>query len=42
MTMTGEVSAKEERDGRQMVTIKVTGMNRMGPHVMGSVELELP
>ncbi len=39
MTMTGEVTEKSD-DGR--VTVQIKGMNRMGPHVSGTIELELP
>ena len=42
MTMSGEVTEKAERDGRRIVVVKVVGMNRMGPHVTGTVELALP
>jgi len=42
MTMTGEVVEKAERDGRRLVVVKVAGHNRLGPHVTGTVELELP
>ena len=38
MTMTGEVT---EIDGRR-VTVKVTGVNSIGPHASGSVVVELP
>jgi len=40
MTMTGEVEAKNEAEGR--VTVKLQGRNRMGNHVSGTIELELP
>jgi uncharacterized OB-fold protein/acyl dehydratase len=40
MTMTGEVSEKSETDGR--VTVSVQGRNRMGNHLTGTIELELP
>lgn len=38
MTMTGEVT---EVDGR-LVTVKVKGVNSIGPHASGSVVIELP
>ena len=41
MTMAGEVTEKTERDGQRFVTVKVVGMNRMGPHLSGTVEVEL-
>jgi len=39
MTMTGEVTERSD-DGR--VTVTIEGRNRMGPHVTGTIELELP
>ncbi len=38
MTLTGRVTAS---DGRE-VTVEVTGENRLGDHVTGTVTLELP
>ena len=39
MTMTGEVAERSD-DGK--VTVKIQGVNSMGPHVSGTIELELP
>jgi uncharacterized OB-fold protein/acyl dehydratase len=42
MTLIGEVSAADVRDGKGIVEIGVRGTNRLGDHASGSVELELP
>jgi acyl dehydratase len=42
MTLVGEVSAADVRDGKGIVEIGVRGTNRLGDHVGGTVELELP
>ena len=42
MTLVGEVSAADVRDGKDIVEIGVRGTNRLGDHVGGTVELELP
>ncbi len=39
MTMTGQVTEKSP-DGK--VTVQIQGLNKMGPHVTGTIELELP
>ena len=42
MTLAGKVRAAELRDGKGIVEIGVRGTNRLGDHVSGTVELELP
>ncbi len=43
MTMYGEVSDKGQvASGRGVVTLKVRGTNRMGHHLTGTIDLELP
>jgi hypothetical protein len=38
MTLTGRVAAKRD----DLVTVEVTGANRLGDHVSGTVTLALP
>ena len=42
MTLAGQISAADLRDGKGIVEIGVRGTNRLGDHVSGTVELELP
>ncbi len=42
MTMTGRIEKKEIIEGSGRVTVSVRGANRMGNHLTGSVDLELP
>jgi len=42
LTFRGEVKSAESRDGKGVVEVGVRGSNRLGDHVSGSVELELP
>ncbi len=42
MTFTGRVASAELRDERGIVGIDVRGSNRLGGHVSGTLELELP
>jgi len=42
MTMYGSVASKEVVDGAGVVGIQVRGTNRLGDHVTGTIDLELP
>jgi len=42
MTFSGAVKSAVQRDGRGVVEVEVRGANRLGDHVSGSLELELP
>jgi acyl dehydratase len=42
MTMEGSVTSKEKVDGAGHVEIGLRGYNRLGNHVTGTLELELP
>lgn len=42
MTMSGEVTDKSTKDGRGAVRVSIRGYNRLGDHLTGSLDLELP
>ena len=42
MTMSGSVTKKEIVDGEGVVTVSYQGLNSLGAHVTGVVELVLP
>lgn len=42
MTYEGQVDTAERRDGVGIIVVGVRGVNRLGDHVSGSLELELP
>jgi 3-oxo-4,17-pregnadiene-20-carboxyl-CoA hydratase beta subunit len=42
MHLTGQVTAKEIRDGTGVVEVSLRGSNSLGDHVSGTVELALP
>ena len=42
MTFTGQVNTASLRDGKGVVEVFVQGVNGLGPHVSGTLELELP
>ncbi len=42
MTMTGSVTEKGQEDGKGIISVAVRGYNRMGNHLTGSIDLELP
>ena len=42
MTMVGSVTEKEMRDGKGIISVGFRGYNKMGDHLKGTIELELP
>lgn len=42
MTLYGEVAEREARENEGRLTVRVTGANRLGDHVTGTVVLTLP
>jgi hypothetical protein len=42
MTMSGEVTDKSTKNGKDTVSVSIRGYNRLGDHLTGSLDLELP
>jgi len=42
MTMTGAVTKKSLEDGKGVISVDFRGYNKMGNHLQGSIDLELP